>query len=264
MTVVDPAIPGTRGPLVHEAIAATLSALESAGVAWCLLRGADELHLVDGDVDLLVSRSDLERLRRALVALGGPSPLASRGRQPHVFFKGPIGEGSAIVKLDVVSRLAFGPFGELPTEAAASVLDARRREGELWHPAPADAFWTLLCHVLLDRGRIRAERGRELQGLVPGARTGSSALADVVARACPAGWDVTRVLDSVEAGEWNELQALATQLRAQWPGTSNFSRRATVLLHKAQRKAGFLERRVRRGLQISGSIASKSRARSTG
>lgn len=260
MPVADPAVPAHGAPVMHDAIAATLSAMDGAGVAWCLLRGADELHLVDGDVDLLVSHSDLERLRRALVALGGPSPLASRGRQPHVFFHGPIGDGADSVKLDVVTRLAFGPFGELPTDAAAPVLAARRREGLLWHPAPADAFWTLLCHVLLDRGRIRAERGIQLQGLVSGARDEPSALADVVGRACPAGWTPGRILDAVQAGQWDELQALAPHLRANWPGTSRASRHATVLLHKAQRKLGFLERR----LQQRGSIAAKSAARSTG
>ena len=65
-----------------------LGVLDRAGVRWCLLRGAQDLDRVDGDVDLLVSRPELGRLRHALVASGGLSPLSSWGRRPHHFYVG--------------------------------------------------------------------------------------------------------------------------------------------------------------------------------
>jgi hypothetical protein len=245
---------------VHEAIAATLAELDRVDVRWCLLRGADELHLVDGDVDLLVSRSDVARLRRALAALGGPFPRPSWGRQPHVFFVGPAGRHRTPIKIDVVTELCFGGHGELVTGTADRVLAGRRREGQLWLPAPADAFWALLLHVLLDRGRIRAERAAELQTLAPGAREQHSALRDVVAAACPPSWDPERVLDAVERGAWEELQSPALDLREGWPGSTPMSRARTVALRRNLRRAD----RLRRKAQQRGSIASKRRARSTG
>jgi hypothetical protein len=260
MTEVADIIGEPRAMEVHEAIASTLAALDGAGVRWCLLRGADELHLVDGDVDLLVSRSDVARLRRALVALGGPFPRPSWGRQPHVFFVGPAGRDGTEIKLDVVTELCFGGHGELVTGAADAVLAGRRREGQLWMPAPADAFWALLAHVLLDRGRIRAERAEELQALAPGARGGASAVRDVLGMACPPSWDPERILDAVERGAWDELQALSVELRESWPGSSRTSRACTVAVRRNLRRAD----RLRRKAQQRGSIASKRRARSTG
>jgi hypothetical protein len=240
---------------MHDAIAQALGVLDGAGIRWCLLRGAQELHLVDGDVDLLVSRSELGRLRNALVASGGLSPLSSWGRRPHSFYVGPAGE-DAVLKLDVVDELAFGPYGELPTGAADQVLAGRRRQGDLWLPAPADAFWSLLLHALLDKGRVREERALELLALAPAARDERSGLRDVVDAACPGGWGSARVLDAVEHRAWDELLALAPLLRDRWPATTRASRAGTVAARRLLRKASRLQQR--------GSMTSNRRLRSTG
>jgi hypothetical protein len=127
-------------------------------------------------------------------------------------------------------------------------------------PAPADGFWALLLHVLLDRGRIRADRALELQGLVADARGIESPLRSVMVAACPSGWDSERVLDAVERGAWDELQTLAIALRVGWPGSSRALRACTVAVRRNLRRAD----RLRRKAQQRGSIASKRRARSTG
>jgi hypothetical protein len=253
---VSPLAAGPGEPAMHDAIARALGALDRAGVRWCLLRGARELHLVDGDVDLLVSRLELGRLRHALVASGGLSPLSSWGRRPHHFYVAPVAGEDAVLKLDVVDELAFGPYGELPTPAAGQVLACRRRQGDLWLPAPADAFWSLLLHALMDKGRVREERASELVGLAPAARDASSPLRDVVDASAPGGWGSARVLDAVEHHAWDELLALAPLLRDRWPHTTRLTREGRAAARRLLRKASRLQQR--------GSMTSNRRPRSTG
>lgn len=65
----DPA-PIAQGALPNPLLAAAFEALDRAGPAWCLLRGADELASPAGDVDLLVSARDLRGVEEALAPLG--------------------------------------------------------------------------------------------------------------------------------------------------------------------------------------------------
>ena len=231
------------------AVAKALPALDAAGVRWCLLRGADQLHRPDGDVDVLVDRR-AHRDLPALLANAGFSPTRAWGYGPHRFFVDRAG-----LKLDVVSELAFGRHQELPTRSADAVLMRRVRDHALWLPAPADAFWALLLHVLLDRGWVRPRRARELVTLAPRARGAASPLADVVAAACPAGWDPPRMVDTAAAGSFDELLALVPALRAGWPGSRRVAIAARVAMRAAARRASG---------QHNGLITSKSRARSAG
>jgi hypothetical protein len=235
--------------VIVTAVAKALPALDAAGVRWCLLRGADQLHRPDGHVEVLVDRRALTGLPE-LLAGAGFSPARAWGRGPHRFFLDRAG-----LKLDVVSELAFGRHQELPTRSAEAVLTRRVRAHALWLPAPADAFWALLLHVLLDRGWVRPRRARELVALAPRARGTESPLADVVAAACPAGWDPSRVLDTAAAGRFDELLALVPALRSRWPGSGRVAIAARVAMRAAARRASG---------QHNGLITSKSRARSAG
>ena len=241
---------------VHDAIAPAFAALDDAQITWCVLRGSGELDRVDGDVDLLVSHADAGRLNDVLAAPGLFHPQRSWGRRPHRFFYGDALADGSRVKLDVVTQLAFGRFGELSTAAAGPLLAARRRVGGIPVPADADAFWALLAHAVLDRGRIRSERATELQALLPAARGAQSALRDVLEHACPPGWDTVRIQETVVVGAWGELSALGLELQRRWPGTTRLSRSATINVRRALRRAQRVQQR--------GSIARYRAARSTG
>jgi hypothetical protein len=230
---------------------ATLAALNASAVRWCLLR--DE-YGPGGDVDLLVQRADLAALR-ALLAGMGLTEVRAWGRWPHHFFVSPQ------LKLDVVTELAFGPHATLRTDAAEAVL-ARRVAGL---PAPPDEFWALLLHVLLDRGTVRPSRARELQSLAASARDAESPLRPFVESACPPGWTAARVVDAAEGGRFEELLALASELRARWPGTRPVAGAARAWLRGGLRLASRrLPPRPPPPAQQSGAITSNNAARSTG
>ena len=217
---------------------------------WCVLRGERELQQAGGDVDLLVHPADLPALR-TLLGRAGLEELRAWGRWPHRFFVAPD------LKLDVVTALAFGPDATLRTDAAEPML-ARSAHGR---PAPADAFWALLLHALLDRGAVRPSHASELQGLASHARDAPSPLRPYVEAACPAGW----VADEAAAGRFEELLGLALELRAHWPGRSPVARAARARLRGGLRLASRrLPPRPRPRAQHNGAITSNRAARSTG
>jgi hypothetical protein len=221
---------------VQRAVLARLAALDHAGVRWCLLRGATELDHLGDDVDLLVHGGDLRTLRRVMAAGEEATELQAWGHGSHHFFVSYVEEAGAWLKLDVVTELAFGPFGELPSRTAAALLGRTVRQGVLARPAPADAFWALLGHVVLDRGRIRPERGRELAALAGAARGEASPVGAVIARACPPGWDTERIIDAAASGRHDELLALGPALRARWPGGGRVRAAARAWLRRGVRR----------------------------
>lgn len=224
---------------VHPSIDAPLRALDHAGVRWCLLRGEDELHVAPDEVDLLVARADLPALQAALTDAGGFARMPAWGRGPHRFYLTHDADRDAWIKLDVVVALAFGRHHELRTATADAVLERRRRVGTLALPAPADAFWALALHALLDRpGSMRPDHARRLAELAPLARGHDSPLAGVVARACPPGWTPAQIVDAAAARRWDELRALGPWLAEQWPGSGRARRTARVAVSRVQRRLG--------------------------
>jgi hypothetical protein len=248
---------------VHPAIAAPLEALDEVRVRWCLLRGAEDLHHLDGDVDLLVHRLDLPTVRRLLARMGF-AELRARGRRPHRFFCLYVAGQDAWLKLDIVTELAFGPRQELRSRSAEAVLARRVQDGVLAQPAPADAFWTLLLHALLDRGEVRPVHARELEALAVPARAYEAPLAALVNAACPAGWNAARVVETAAVGRFEELLALAPALRAGWPGAPRVAVASRVLLRGVLRRADRWQRRAWPDNQHRGRMTSKSRSRSAG
>ena len=244
--------------LVHPAIANALGALDEAGVRWCVLRGERELATLDGDVDLLVDARDRDRLRDALVTRHGFVPLPSAGRGPHRFYGAYDADSDGWLKLDVVTELHFGRYQELPTDAAAAVLERRRRFGTLAVPDPCDAFWAQLLHTLLDRARVRPERGREVGAMARGAWGRSSPLSVLADAACPPGWDAARMLEAAAAGHWDELARVAAAMRGRWPGASPVAQRVRKDASRVLRRVGGLplgEHRRGPGLVLSGADA---------
>jgi hypothetical protein len=243
---------------VHPALAGALARLDEAGVGWCLLRGEATLNPPEGDVDLLVHGDDVRAVRRVLTSISGFVEFRGWGRWPHAFFVGHVPGEDARVKLDVVSELAFGRYGELPTRAGEAVVARRVRDGLLVRPAPADAFWALLLHGLLDRRALSPGYARELEALSPAARADDSPLRALIDAASPPSWDAARVIDAAAARRFDALLAIAPHLRAHWPGTPRAASTARAWFRRGQRYAD--RRRPRRaGPSASSSARSPQR-----
>ena len=195
-------------------VAAALASLEEEGVAWCLLRGEVEVRSPGDDVDLLVALGDLARVRTVL-GRAGFLPLAADGRGSHVFFVRYFEDDDVWVKLDLVADISFGRYQELRTGAAEGVLARRHNAKGVWLAAPGDAFWMLLLHCLLDKGRVPARHAARLRELAPAAEPDNE-LARAAASSLPAGWDADRLIAAARTGDCQELTAFAPTLRSRW------------------------------------------------
>lgn len=197
---------------VHPRLAALFRAFAEDGLAWCLLRGETELDGRPGDIDILVVPGDLRRLLRAARAAGFVR-LPAQGYGSHRFLIAYDRDSDRWLKLDVVSELAFGPAFAWRIGDVAAVLERTRRgqAAGAWVLADADAFWALLLHGLLDKGRLDEAKRLRLGQLVQAARDGSP-FRRVLPPLLPEGWAVDGVIDAVADGEWDRLDGLGRDL----------------------------------------------------
>ena len=177
-----------------------------------MLRGENELDRGGDDVDLLVDEVDRAAATAALERLGYLR-LASWGRGSHRFFLTYNGEHDLWVKLDLVSRLSFGPYAAIETGTADACLSRRISVGGIPLLAEDDRFWALLLHCILDRGDVPERHAGRLRTLAGTAAAGGP-LATWFAAHAPAGWAPARVLVSARAGDWSSLVALGRQVRS--------------------------------------------------
>ena len=183
-------------------------ALEAAGVAWCLIRGADELSEQGGDVDLLVAPGDIGRAARALEAIGFIEHRAW-GYEPHRFF---LRAGDAgWTKLDLVDELRFGAAADVRVPALGGALQRRRKEGGIYRLAPADEFWALLLHALLDKPSVEERHRLALRRLTSAAREAP------IAGLFRSSLDAEAIIGAVEEDRWSEVSAWA---KTHAPGTA--------------------------------------------
>ena len=204
-------------------MARAAEALETAGVTWALLRGEHDLGDPRGDVDILVDSSrELGAVEQALRPLGVVA-VPQVGAGAHRLFVGYHRPTRRWIEFDVEWDLDFGPqlhftlnwlAPALRSGAARAVLARRRRSPDLpgmWVLHPDDAFWALLLHVIIDKATVKEHHADRLVALcadtVP-----SGPLAEVVAAACPAGWDAERVIGCARARDWPTLVALGRVL----------------------------------------------------
>ncbi|MEX2554368.1 MAG: hypothetical protein WEB06_01905 [Actinomycetota bacterium] len=184
--------------IVPGSLLEAFDALDAAEVAWCLLRGADRLDDPDGDVDLLVGPSGIGRAAGALESIGFIEHRAW-GYDPHRFFLRAGEDGWT--KLDLVDELRFGRDAGARFPALDGALERRRREGSLYRLAPADEFWALLMHALLDKPAVEERHRVALRRLAPAARdvpmTGGIT-------------DAAAIIDAVQAERWEEAAAWVT------------------------------------------------------
>jgi hypothetical protein len=219
---------------IHPAVSLALEALQRSNVHWCLLRGESDLASLDGDVDLLVARGDMPRLRGALARLGYV-PLRAWGRGPHRFFVAHDETSASRVKLDVVTQLAYGRYQELRTPAAAGCLARRRYVGALALLSPGDAFWALLLHCMLDREAFSAaHRGRLLE--LAREADCDSELGNIAEAALAECRGAATVLELVKAGDWTALTTIAKEGRAT-RANRRLEMRLRILVNRALRRA---------------------------
>jgi thymidylate kinase len=230
---------------VSPAVAAAVAALDSSGARWALLRGtlADEA----GDVDVLVAPGDRAAAEAALARAGFFRwPAWGRGTHRfHLAFDRPSGTWA---KVDLVTDLAFGPYGELRTGAAGAVLHRRRAAAGGPVLAPDDAFWALLLHALLDRDEL-AER--HLDRLASTAADGAAggALRGALAAFLPPG-EADALVRAAAARDGDALEAAGVRLRDRWatgPGVRRARRRGRA----ARRLAVLPVAAGRRGVSVA-------------
>jgi thymidylate kinase len=202
----------------HPLLADAFAALTSADVAWLVLRAEDRLAEPGEDVDLLISPGDSERAADLLVRLGFVH-VPTGGRGTHAFYEGYHAQSDRWIKLDVVSELAFGPYLALRTGLAEGCLARRSLANGVASLSPDDAFWTLLLHFLVDKGNVDPDRARRLAELSAGARV-DTVMAKTVARIAPPEWTPTRLIETVETGDPQGLEAAGRAIAARW-GRSN-------------------------------------------
>jgi thymidylate kinase len=218
---------------VHPAILEAFQALEHAALRWALLRGADDLALPDGDVDMLVD-ADEDALSAALTTAGFRR-LPTRGRGSHRFFFRYDTEQDHWLKLDVLATAEFGEYGEYRTRLAGACLARRHHDGSVSRLHGVDEAWLYLLHLMLDKGGVATEREpaatsaaehADLTGPVPALLrrvTGSNAFA-------------AELLKSVREGRFDHLAETSAQLRAVWRSRSPLSVRSRHLVGRAARR----------------------------
>lgn len=200
--------------VVHPLLTDLFAAWDAAGLRWCLLRGRDSLGEPPGDVDVLVDPADVDRLARAVTASGFVRWRSWTLAGQHSFIAhDPAGVGW--LPLHITDRLAFGPRHALELMPSGPLVDRRVEDGGVWVLAPGDELWVTLLHALLDKDAVSGRHRRRLAALA-GTRCSLSgpvpaALAGAVPRLDPAA-----LLAHVEAGRWNEVEAIGRELSACW------------------------------------------------
>ncbi|MFN8567190.1 MAG: hypothetical protein U0Z44_06630 [Kouleothrix sp.] len=141
--------------------------LDQQHIQYCVLRGYEELDLLDdtGDVDLLV-RDDQIGQFQALMAQLHFVRLPSWGHAPHQFYVAYDESSDRWLKLDAVTTVMFGkPIPALKTLLAEGCLARRQRRGPTYVPSPEDELVTTLLHCLLDKGAFSAHRLARIKAL---------------------------------------------------------------------------------------------------
>jgi thymidylate kinase len=189
---------------------AVLAGLDDAGVRWCLLRGGPEGLTAADDLDILVAAADLAGAVDVIEA-HGLIRLRSHGRGTHMFFVGFDPATSTWVEFDLVTEIAYGRHFEVRTAAADECLARRQRQHGRWVLAPADEFWALLLHSVLDRRALAVHHVRRLKQLEP-----MTSLDNPLVRAMPLKAELWTLLERWRTGHWAAFPALRRALLAAW------------------------------------------------
>jgi thymidylate kinase len=217
---------------MHPMLGSLFAAWDTASVRWCLLRVPASPDAPEGDVDLLVHAADADAMARALDSHGFVR-LPARGYGTDAFFLGYHPGTDHWIWLHVATRLTFGPAQNIRSGQAEVCLLRRERQGAAWILNPDDAFWVLLLHCLVDKGRVPDRHRDRLQVLAPSA-TAQSPVAEVAARLLPEGCSLRQVIETVWNVKWEAVEALVPRLRVPAPLPRVLAIRALRLLTRLQ------------------------------
>lgn len=201
--------------MLHTRLKALFSAFNQVGIRWCLLRLPESYGRRGGDIDLLLSVEDIQAARRVLAAQHFVRLPAWKPALHYLSFDKATGQW---LWLHIVTDLSFGPYELLKTGCEADCLLRRQSdplEKDLFTLSTEDAFWELLLHCLVNKGRIAEGHRSRLQQLVHISCL-DSPLADGVEAACPPGWSAERIAGLVLTGQWNQLETMAPTLKCVW------------------------------------------------
>jgi hypothetical protein len=210
----------TTGPSVASANVADIHALsvlrtlEQAGITYCVLRGGDQLNgkSAEDEVDLLIPPEHLRHLCAVLHQLGFVR-LRTWGHAPHYFFVSYDEATDRWLKLDVVTRVAYGrPTHELATDLGDNCLRNRQRMGAVFIPAPEDEIVTLLLHCVVDRGNFPLHWQRRLGTLCATVRD-TQYVTSLLSKHCSSTLTFEALRDSIQQNQWDGLLGEQTAIR---------------------------------------------------
>lgn len=199
----------------QEMLPRIVAMLEQEGIACCILRDGDRLDQLrqSDEVDLLIDEEHLPQASR-LLARHRLVRIPAWGHSPHHFFVAYLEQTSAWLKLDVVTRIAFGtPSHAIHTSLAESCLRRRRPLGPVFVPSPEDELVMLLLHCVLDKGRFSDQRRCRLQQLRHQI-TDQGHLAQLLADHWSPAADWPTIARRLESGHWESLLAESGRVAA--------------------------------------------------
>lgn len=219
---------GPVGPLLD----AVYGALDKSGHRWAVLRGGEESVARGGDVDILIDTNAMPQVQAALGDLE-MAAVHSAGQGSHRFFVGFDALKNRWVRIDLTTRIEFGPRQEYVTDAGDQLLARRERVDGRWQLCGDDAFWHLLLHRFLGAGAV------EPLPLSASAihATGTGPLASLIDGLEVPGISAGRLLALVRSQSWAALEESRRELVASWrqsrPGSTavRLSRSADRLRH---------------------------------
>ncbi len=217
------------------------AALDGAKITYALLRGFEELAqpAESSEVDVVVAPEHLALLAKTLAAKGFVV-LPAWGHAPHFFFVAYDRAGGSWLKFDVVTDLRYGkPFRTLRVDLLATCLRNRQRREFTYVLSPADEFFTLFLHCLLDKGNFRDARRERLTELCRQMQKDAAmqkCVAEYIARylAPVLTWDMLAAANDQD--DWQALlqrrKAVARHLFRRAPIAGTWRQISTIMLRR--------------------------------
>ena len=206
----QPDVPRPQARDAHPLLSALFAALEQRQLRWTLLRVPSNLAAPTGDVDILVAPEDSGHLRDAARELGFVA-LPGWESGPDLILLRYDRASDRWLLLDVSTDVSFrSPRSWRLPGATEQVLRCRSMSHGVALPADSDAFWLLLLHCLLDKGRIASHHRARLSRLASAGM--DSPLGTSVCSAAGSSFARSDFVDAARSGDTDALMKLGARL----------------------------------------------------